>query len=292
MPEGRIIKALSGFYYIESDGKIYQTRARGIFRKKNQAPLVGDFVKFETADASDGVLTAIHPRKNELVRPPIANVDCAIVVMSAREPDFSTHLVDRFLVYLEKKDIRPILLITKVDGLTSEQLNKVYQYQALYEKIGYTVWLNTTLSQSGVLAELANHVVVVMGQSGVGKSTFLNQLLPELSLETAGISTHLGRGKHTTRHVAIHQIEKAWIADTPGFSTLELMDVELENLSSYFLEFNHFSKNCKFRTCTHLHEPKCHVKEALDDGEIAQSRYDNYQQFMQELQTKKEQQYK
>ena len=285
MSKGQIIKALSGFYYIASDNKVYQTRARGIFRKRGQSPLVGDYVEFESQTLQEGVLTKIEKRKNELIRPPMANIDSAVLVMSALEPSFSTLLVDRFLVYLEAKDIKPVIYITKMDLLNEVKTAQIKAYQTMYQSIGYPVWLSQEgdVDSSDFIDSLANQVVLFMGQSGVGKSTLLNQLLPSLDLETAAISKSLGRGKHTTRHVALHQVKQALIADTPGFSSVELDQIEKEDLPYLFPEFRKYSPNCKFRECSHRHEPDCAVKAALVEGKIDQSRYDHYCQFMDEI---------
>ncbi len=292
MPKGQIIKAVSGFYYIESEGVIYQTRGRGVFRKKKITPLVGDYVEFDTTSLTDGTVTKILPRKNDLVRPPVANVDCAVIVMSAIEPDFSTYLVDRFLIYLELKDIRPVIYISKMDIIDEKREKEIQEYLVAYEKLGYQVYLSNEYNQEEFLTSLSNQIVVFMGQSGVGKSTLINQFIPELDLETAEISTHLGRGRHTTRHVALHKVKDVLIADTPGFSTLDLMDIEKNNLPYLFPEFAQRSHMCKFRECSHQHEPNCAIKTALENGEIAQFRYDHYINFLEEIEQTKPRYYK
>ena len=287
MPKGQIVKALSGFYYVESEGIVYQTRGRGVFRKKKITPLVGDYVEFETTSLTDGTVTKILPRKNDLVRPPVANVDCAVIVMSAIEPDFSTYLVDRFLIYLELKNIKPVVYISKMDLLNEKQTNQIKAWQKAYQNLDYQVWLSNEFDQEEFLASLSEELVVFMGQSGVGKSTLINHFIPELALETAEISNHLGRGRHTTRHVALHKVKDVLIADTPGFSNLDLIDIEKENLPYLFPEFAQRAHLCKFRECSHQHEPKCAVKEALANGEIAQFRYDHYTSFLEEIEQAK-----
>lgn len=289
MSEGKIIRALSGFYYIESDGIIYQTRARGVFRKRGQSPLVGDRVSFTSENLTEGVLETIHPRKNALVRPPVANVDVGVVVMSAVEPEFSTNLVDRFLVYLEGMDIQPVVLITKMDLLDTKQLQYFEKIRMQYQSIGYTVWFSTEVAADTdrFLASLKQQLVVFLGQSGVGKSTMLNQLIPELEQETGEISTALGRGRHTTRQVSLHEVQGVWIADTPGFSTVDFIGIEKEQLPHLFPEFVERENECKFRECSHQHEPQCAVKAAVDAGEIWQERYDHYQSFYEEIENRK-----
>lgn len=289
MSEGRIIRALSGFYYIESDGIIYQTRARGVFRKRGQSPLVGDSVSFTSETLQEGVLETIHDRQNSLVRPPVANVDVGVVVMSAVEPEFSTNLVDRFLVYLEGTHIHPVVLVTKVDLLSAEQLMRLEQIREHYRQIGYDVWFSTEIADDATafLASLAGQLVVFLGQSGVGKSTMLNRLIPDLEQETGEISTALGRGRHTTRSVSLHEVSGAWIADTPGFSTVDFIGVEKEDLPHLFPEFEAVSHACKFRECTHRHEPNCAVQAGVQDGTIWQERYDHYVSFYDEIDSRK-----
>lgn len=280
--QGRIIKSLAGFYYVESDGVIYQTRARGNFRKKGQTPYVGDFVDFSADEQSEGYILVIHERKNSLVRPPIVNVDQAVVIMSAKEPDFNANLLDRFLVLLEHKAIEPIVYISKMDLL--DNVEEMASIQKQYQEIGYAFC--TTLDE--LLPLLTDKVTVFMGQTGVGKSTLLNKIAPELQLETGEISDSLGRGRHTTRAVSLYTVNGGKIADTPGFSSLDYDIQTVEDLNEAFPELRRLSHFCKFRSCTHTHEPECAVKEALKNGELWQSRYDNYLQFLSEIENRRE----
>ena len=280
--QGIIIKSLAGFYYVEADGQVYQTRARGNFRKKGQTPYVGDFVDFSAEDQSEGYILKIHERKNSLVRPPIVNIDQAVVIMSAKEPDFNANLLDRFLVLLEQKTIEPLIYISKLDLL--EDCSQLDAYKAIYEKIGYPF----LYSLEELLPHLENKVTVFMGQTGVGKSTLLNRIAPELALETGQISDSLGRGRHTTRAVSFYNVNGGKIADTPGFSSLDYEVKESELLNDCFPELAEVSQGCKFRTCTHTHEPACAVKLALESGQVAQSRYDNYLQFLSEIEQTRE----
>ena len=280
--QGIIIKSLAGFYYVEADGQVYQTRARGNFRKKGQTPYVGDFVDFSAEDQSEGYILKIHERKNSLVRPPIVNIDQAVVIMSAKEPDFNANLLDRFLVLLEQKTIEPLIYISKLDLL--EDCSQLDAYKAIYEKIGYPF----LYSLEELLPHLENKVTVFMGQTGVGKSTLLNKIAPELALETGQISDSLGRGRHTTRAVSFYNVNGGKIADTPGFSSLDYEVKESELLNDCFPELAEVSQGCKFRTCTHTHEPACAVKLALETGQVAQSRYDNYLQFLSEIEQTRE----
>ena len=280
--QGRIIKSLAGFYYVESDGVIYQTRARGNFRKKGQTPYVGDFVDFSADEQSEGYILAKQEQKNSLVRPPIVNVDQAVVIMSAKEPDFNANLLDRFLVLLEHKAIEPIVYISKMDLL--DNVEEMASIQKQYQEIGYAFC--TTLDE--LLPLLTDKVTVFMGQTGVGKSTLLNKIAPELQLETGEISDSLGRGRHTTRAVSLYTVNGGKIADTPGFSSLDYDIQTVEDLNEAFPELRRLSHFCKFRSCTHTHEPECAVKEALKNGELWQSRYDNYLQFLSEIENRRE----
>jgi ribosome biogenesis GTPase len=290
MLKGRIIKALSGFYYVLSEGTVTQCRGRGVFRKQKISPLVGDYVTFQAENELEGYILDIEERKNELVRPPIANVDQAVLVFSAIEPEFSPLLLDRFLVLVEANFIKPLICISKMDLVTAEKRPVIEQYARDYRNIGYDVLLTSTITENGaedLLPYLDDCVTVVAGQSGVGKSSLLNALKPELELKTNDISASLGRGKHTTRHVELIAVGEGLVADTPGFSSLEFMNVELEDLSSCFPEMARLSENCKFRGCLHLSEPKCAVKEALEDGRISPYRYDHYTSFIEEIKQRK-----
>lgn len=280
--QGRIIKALAGFYYVECDGQVYQTRARGNFRKKGQTPYVGDFVDFSAEDNSEGYILKIYDRHNSLVRPPIVNIDQAVVIMSAKEPDFNANLLDRFLVLLEHKSIQPVVYISKMDLLDTQP--EIEAVAAKYRDIGY----DFVTTQEALLPMLNDKVTVFMGQTGVGKSTLLNRIAPELALETGEISDSLGRGRHTTRAVSFYNVHGGKIADTPGFSSLDYEVKTVEDLSESFPEIRKASHFCKFRSCSHTHEPSCGVKEALENGEIWQSRYDNYLQFLSEIENRRE----
>jgi len=285
--QGQIRKALSGFYYVYSNGETYQTRGRGNFRKRKISPLVGDFVEFESSNQTDGYVLDILPRRNMLVRPNVSNVDQGIIIMSVVEPNFSENLLDRFLVTLENEGISAVIYLTKLDLLNNEGKDKFQQIKRDYQAIGYPVILADDNSLEQLIALFPNHLSVFMGQSGAGKSTLLNAISPELSLATDEISESLGRGKHTTRHVELHPINNGLVADTPGFSSIDFLTIEPVDLPKMFPEFVAQSPNCKFRECRHLHEPSCAVKEALEKGQILQSRYDNYLQFLEEVENRK-----
>lgn len=285
--KGQIRKALSGFYYIQSDDVLYQTRARGNFRNRKITPLVGDEVIFESTNLTDGYLLEILPRQNELVRPPVANVDQGVIVASLVEPNFSYNLLDRFLVTLEYKEIEPIIYLSKTDLVTEK--SSIKEIVEKYQKIGYTVIAATGDEQA--IQELErffpDRLTVFMGQSGAGKSTLLNQIVPELNLETAEISESLGRGKHTTRHVELIPIAEGLVADTPGFSSIDFLEIEANELPKQFPEFVTASNQCRFRECMHINEPQCEVKKQVAAGEIATTRYENYQQFLEEIEKRR-----
>lgn len=289
--KGKIIKALSGFYYVKAeDGKVYQCRGRGVFRKRKISPLVGDYIEFQSDNEYEGYVLEVFARKNELIRPPISNIDQAILVFSAVEPMFSPQLLDRFLVVIEAAKIEPIICVTKIDLMSQAEAEQVNKFIELYKEIGYTIIQLSSETNEGiqhVTPLLEEKITVFAGQSGVGKSSLLNAIRPDLQLKTAEISTHLGRGKHTTRHVELIEVAGGLVADTPGFSSLEFTDIEAVDLTSYFIEFAQASVGCKFRGCLHLNEPGCAVKEKLANGEIAKSRYTNYETFMQEIKERK-----
>jgi ribosome biogenesis GTPase / thiamine phosphate phosphatase len=290
MPEGKIVKALSGFYYVINEEEVIQCRGRGVFRKNKVSPLVGDEVVYQAENENEGYILEIKERKNELVRPPIANVDQALLVFSAVEPAFSTTLLNRFLVLVEFNNIRPLIVITKMDLTNEQEKALINKYAKDYRDIGYDVLLTSSETEDGLIdlyPHLEGKISVFAGQSGVGKSSLLNAMKPDLELKTNDISSHLGRGKHTTRHVELIKVAGGLVADTPGFSSLEFMDIEQEDLNYCFPEFLQMSENCKFRGCKHLSEPKCAVKAAISEGRIAEYRYRDYQDFIQEIKERK-----
>ena len=289
MPEGRIIKALSGYYYVEDNQNVIQCRARGKFRKDEIKPLVGDFVEYQIS-GSEGYIMKIMPRKNALVRPTIANVDQALIVCSCKEPDFSSVLLDKFLLVIEHHQIEPIIIFSKFD-LADEKM--ISQYYDDYQKAGYRVFKTSSTSNYGIeeiKSIFKDKVTVFTGQSGVGKSSLLNALDVNLNLETNVISKSLGRGKHTTRHVELIKMYGGYLGDTPGFSSLELTITPQEAAVAYH-DFRQLSQSCKFRGCLHDSEPHCAVKQAVADGLITQERYEHYLVNLQEVKKKEERKY-
>ncbi len=297
MPEGLIVKALSGYYYVKpalaaAEGNV-QCRGRGIFKKKGVTPLVGDRVIYTPTENGEGTVDEILPRETELIRPPIANAKLAVLLFSLREPDLNLQLLDKFLVHIEHAGLKTLICLTKGDLLNEEEdeaAESLLRVQKLYRSIGYEVIVTSSATGAGtgeVKARLAGEISVFSGQSGVGKSSLLNAMLG-LSLETSEISLKLGRGRHTTRHVELIELENGgYVADTPGFSQLDFLELGVEELSGCFREFAEYAEACKFRGCSHLHEPGCKVREAADRGVIAASRYEHYVQFQEEMKEKK-----
>ncbi|MBT2286253.1 ribosome small subunit-dependent GTPase A [Paenibacillus polymyxa] len=299
MPEGIIVKALSGYYYVmpvedngvpSVEGSAVQCRARGIFRKRGTSPLVGDRVSYMLTENGEGTVDEIRKRETELIRPPVANVSLAVLVFSVKEPDMNLNLLDKFLVHIEQAGLDALIVLTKLD-LADPAKDTVAEVKALYEQVGYEVI--STSSRTGEGSELlrdrlAGKISVFSGQSGVGKSSMLNALMPGLTLETNAISMRLGRGKHTTRHVELIPLDNGgFVADTPGFSQLDFLEIGVEELSTCFREFAQFADQCKFRGCTHTHEPSCRVLAAKEEGLISESRYQHYVLFLTEMKDKK-----
>lgn len=290
MAEGQIRKAISGFYYVELDGELIQCKSRGVFRLKKISPLVGDFVTYVPDGENNAMITEVHPRKSELVRPPIANVDQVLLVFSVVEPDMSLRLLDRFLTVIESHGLEPIIYVSKEDIANKQTLDDNEINLAYYQKIGYTILRNVGNEEPllEVLRPYFNEKTTVLaGQSGVGKSTLLNTILPELQLKTGVISDALGRGKHTTRHVELLEVAGGLVADTPGFSSLDFEHIEKEELRNFFVEIEEAGEGCKFRGCLHVKEPGCAVKAQVEEAVISEGRYKNYLLFLQEIMDRK-----
>lgn len=291
MKKGQIRKALSGFYYIYTDGQTYQTRGRGNLRNRKITPLVGDWVEFESDNLTEGYLLNVLPRDNQLIRPAVANIDQGVIVMSCVEPNYSLNLLDRFLVTLEYEGITPIIYFTKVDLLSESAHAEMVEVKASYEAIGYRVVLPSISSNAEALTAIKSlfdqKLTVFMGQTGAGKSTLLNSISPELALKTGEISSSLGRGRHTTRHVELIPLEGGLVGDTPGFSAIDFTEIATVELTRQFPEIAESSESCKFRECLHIHEPHCQVKLDVETGAISESRYKHYCQFLSEIEGRK-----
>ncbi|QOX60988.1 ribosome small subunit-dependent GTPase A [Staphylococcus capitis] len=288
MKTGRIVKLISGVYQVDVDGVRFDTKPRGLFRKKKFSPVVGDIVDFEVQNEQEGYIHHVHDRDNELKRPPVSNIDELVIVMSAVEPQFSTQLLDRFLVVAHSYDLEPRILITKKDLTTQDDQEYIQAMLDLYQDIGYpTQFISKNDDRVSIVDEWNHGLIVLSGQSGVGKTTFLNHYRPELNLETNDISKSLNRGKHTTRHVELYERNHGFIADTPGFSALEFDHIEKDELKNYFVDIKDAGQDCKFRNCNHIKEPKCNVKHLVDEGKIAQFRYEHYLQLFNEISNRK-----
>ncbi len=291
---GKIIKGIAGFYYVhDGSSRIYECRAKGIFRNRKIKPLVGDDVEFTVLneEQSEGNIDAILPRKNQLIRPASANVDQALVVFAITHPEPNLNLLDRFLVMMGTQDVPVIVCFNKIDLCGEEQMEA---YRSIYERAGYRVVFISTYEEAGIceLQELLRgKTTVLAGPSGVGKSSLTNFLLPEAAMETGGISEKIQRGKHTTRHSQLFCVEDhTYLMDTPGFSSLYL-DMPPQELKDYFCEFTPYEDECRFLGCVHVGEKVCGVKNALKEGKLSRSRYDNYLLIYEELKEKERRKY-
>lgn len=289
--QGKIVKGIAGFYYVHVVGSgIYECKAKGIFRKLNKKPLVGDDVDIEVLDEKEkkGNISALLPRRNELLRPAVSNVDQALVIFAAKSPDPNFNLLDRFLIRMQMEEIKTIICFNKCDLVNEEERGELLR---IYEKSGCDVLFTSTKTQEG-LEELRQLLLektsTVAGPSGVGKSSIINEIQPHVEMETGSISTKIERGKHTTRHSQLIPIEgSAYIMDTPGFSTLYINELEKEDLKDYYEEFAEYYVDCRFQGCNHISEPDCMVKEAVEKKWIASNRYENYKVLFEELKNKK-----
>lgn len=289
--QGKIIKGIAGFYYVNVvEFGVYECKAKGIFRKEKQKPLVGDNVEIEVLDEETmtGNITALLPRKNELIRPAVANIDQALVVFAVTRPSPHFNLLDRFLVMMERQDIPVVLCFNKEDIAEDEQVEKL---RSVYEGCGYPCVFTSALEERNIekIKELLKgKTTVIAGPSGVGKSSLINILNPDAKMETGEISSKIERGKHTTRHSELFTIaQDSYIMDTPGFSSLYVNDFEKEELKYYFPEFDPYEGTCRFLGCDHVHEPDCAVKAAVEAGEIHEIRYKDYLEMYEELKSKR-----
>ena len=295
---GKIIKGIAGFYYVHVMGAgVYECKAKGIFRKDNVKPLVGDDVEIEVLDdpLKKGNITKILDRSSQLIRPAVANVDQALVIFAIASPQPNFNLLDRFLIMMQQQNIPCIICFNKLD-LDGEGLGE--QYRRIYEACGYqtlTVSADRCIGIGDVKQMLAGRTTTVAGPSGVGKSSLINCLQSSITMETASISRKIERGKHTTRHSELIPIsfgdddgtETSYILDTPGFSSLGLFDIEKEELASFYPEFEAYEKYCRFGGCAHISEPDCGVKQALEEGKISRLRYENYCLLYEELKNRR-----
>lgn len=284
---GKIIRGISGFYYVHTgESGIYTCKAKGIFRKLQIKPLVGDDVEMSVLDeeAKEGNVDCICPRKNTLIRPAVANIDQALVIFAMQRPEPNFNLLDRFLIMMEQQSLPVVICFNKTDMVSSQEEQEI---KKLYEPGGYRVLFTSTKNGSGIeelKEQLRGRTTTVAGPSGVGKSSLINILQPQIRMETGAISEKIARGRHTTRHSELIRVEEdTFIMDTPGFSSLGLFDLEKEELRHYYPEFADYEGLCRFQGCVHVHEPDCAVKAALEEGKINRIRYENYCLLYEEL---------
>lgn len=289
--QGKIVKGIAGFYYVHIAGfGIYECKAKGIFRKEGKKPLVGDNVEIDILSEEDkeGNIKELLPRKNELARPAVCNVDQALVVFAVRKPKPHLNLLDRFLIEMERKGVPAILCFNKLDIATEEEMEALKE---IYRPSGYKmVFISARLEEriDEIKMLLKGKTTTVAGPSGVGKSSMVNCLQKKVEMETGDISSKIDRGKHTTRHSELIAIDQdTYIMDTPGFSSLYTNDLEKDGLKYCFPEFSPYESQCRFHGCNHVHEPDCAVKQALLDGKIHQARYQSYLELYKELKEKR-----
>ena len=288
---GKIIKGIAGFYYVH-DGisNVYECKAKGVFRNKKIKPLVGDNVEFDIIDEQEktGNIVDILTRENELIRPAVANIDQAMIVFAVTAPEPNLNLLDRFLVTMEAQNVPVVICFNKKDLATEEEAGKL---TSIYEAAGYEVHLTNAKSGEGmeeIRGILRGKTTALAGPSGVGKSTITNEIQPEAAMETGAISEKIKRGKHTTRHSEICFVEEdTFVMDTPGFSSMFVENMKPEELQNYFPEFDPFIPDCRFLGCAHFGERECGVKDAVKEGKIAASRYENYRLVYEELKNKR-----
>ncbi len=271
--KGQIVKIVSDLHYVNCDNETFPCKCRGIFRNKNITPVVGDFCEFSKEKL---VIEKILPRLNIFNRPKVANITQAIIVTSLKNPDFSINLLDRFLTILHINNVKPVICITKEDLVEKTKLEKIRNILSYYEQLGYTVTSNTNIDKIKEL--LKNETTVFTGQTGAGKSTLINKIDENLSLEVGEISLSLGRGKHTTRTVSLYEIASGKVLDTPGFSLIDFNNLDKEQIKNSFIEFKKFP--CIYKDCSHTNEIECRVKKAVKDNEILKERYEDYLKFI------------
>ncbi len=289
--QGKIIKGIAGFYYVHvREAGIFECRAKGIFRKEKIKPLAGDNVEIDIISQKEqtGNIIRILPRNNALVRPAVANVDQALVIFAVDKPKPNFNLLDRFLIMMEQQQVETVICFNKQDLAKEEELHRLRQ---MYESCGYRILFASAVNRQGLdqlFQVLDQKTTTVAGPSGVGKSSLINLLQPKAAMETGAISEKIERGRHTTRHSQlIHIQDRTYMIDTPGFSSLDLTGIEAQELKDYFREFGEYEPCCRFQGCSHVKEPDCGVKQALEEGKISLSRYENYTILYEELKNRK-----
>ena len=288
---GKIIRGVGGFYYVyREDGLIYACRARGLFRKDGIKPLPGDDVEFFVTDETDreGSVVRILPRRNRLIRPDIANADQALIIFAVRKPEPNLTLLDRLLIEVEQKNLDPLICFNKIDLAEERDVTRI---RDIYRDSGYPLFFISCFTGNGIeelKCSLSHKTTVLMGNSGVGKSTLINLLCPQAQMETGAISEKLRRGRHTTRHTELFYLsEDSYLMDTPGFSAMELVGPESVDLRFYYKEFDPYYSDCRFNDCTHTEEKDCAVIAAVDRGDISRDRYEQYREIFYEIKNRK-----
>lgn len=291
--EGMIIKSLGGVYTVETSEGEFDCKARGVFRKRGIVPMCGDKVEIHIGENSEAVIEKVLPRKNEIIRPPLANLDLMLLVTSVIEPEPNCTLLDKFIAVCERKKITPAIVVTKIDLADYSRLEEIYR------GAGFDFFAvdNTTGEGSLKVREfVTGKLCAFTGNTGVGKSSLLNRMFPELSLSTGEISKKLGRGRHTTRHVELFRLEGGGhIADTPGFSSFDTNRYDIifkDELKNCFREFAMYETDCRFPDCAHISEKGCAVIQAVKDGKIAKSRHESYLEMYEQAKQLKEWEYK
>lgn len=292
--QGKIEKGIAGFYYVHVPQiGVYECKAKGIFRNQKVKPLVGDDVEIAVLDQENrlGNILSLYPRKNTLVRPAVANIDQALVIFAVADPVPNLNLLDRFLITMEQQSMDTVICFNKRDLAKQAQLEEL---EACYAACGYPVIFSSNCTLDGmdqVKQVLTGKTTVLAGPSGVGKSSLLNRLNPEANMQVGGISEKIRRGKHTTRHSELFYMgelgEDTYVFDTPGFTSLDLVGLEADELKECFVEFREYEAECRFKGCVHLREPDCGVKRALEDGKISRRRYEHYSELYREIYGKK-----
>ncbi len=287
--QGKIIKGIAGFYYVHSHGVVYECKAKGVFRNRKIKPLVGDNVEIEIIDDvnNKGNIVDILTRTNELIRPASANIDQAMIIFAAANPQPNFNLLDKFLVMMDYQKVPTIICFNKADLITSKEQQEL---KDMYKDCGCSVIFTSTITNQGIdtMKDILKHKTTVLaGPSGVGKSSITNLILPDANMETGSVSK-IGRGRHTTRHSEIFNVQQdTYIMDTPGFTSLNLPQVEKEDIHFYFPEYEKYEGSCRFNGCVHVNEPDCSVKTAVADGLINKHRYDSYVDIYNELKAQK-----
>lgn len=283
--DGIILKGIGGFYYVETAEGIFECKAKGKFRKEKLTPLAGDKVTVTVRNSQENTIDSIYERKNKLIRPPVANIDKLMIIVSVASPLPNMLIIDKMTVIAEKGKIEPVIVITKSD-LDEKKATELYE---AYKKTGYRVYVFSSIEKrnlSEIKKEFKDSITALTGNSGSGKSTLLNSIDPELSLATGEISDKLGRGRHTTRQAEIFHLADGLVIDSAGFSSIEFAGENIflaKDIQKYFIEFQQYIPDCKFNGCSHINTKGCAVIKAVENGDISQSRYDNYKAMYDEL---------